>query len=330
MKIVTTLIITFLFLATSLLGEDKQSLAVYTYDSFNTEWGPGPQIEKAFEESCNCDLKFVSAGDGAALLAKIRLEGRKTKADVVLGLDSNVLQEARETKLFSPNSLNADLDLPIKWEDDTFLPFDWGFFAFVFDKNKTQNIPKSFEDLINSDIRLVIQDPRSSTPGLGLLLWIQKVFGKDSKSMWEKLSDNIVTVTPGWSEAYGLFLEGEADGVLSYTTSPAYHIVAEKDFSKEAAIFKEGHLMQIEVAAITASTTKKELAKSFMEFLISDKAQSIIPTTNWMYPARKPKLPLPEAFNHTIAKDKSIYLQPDSVPRLTSQALEVWKQALKK
>ena len=330
MKITSTFIITFFFLITSLFAEDKQTLTVYTYDSFNTEWGPGPQIEKAFEENCNCDLKFVSAGDGAALLAKIRLEGEKTKADIVLGLDSNVLQEARETKLFLPNSFYTELDLPTQWEDDTFLPFDWGFFAFVFDKNKTKNIPKSFEELANSDIRVVIQDPRSSTPGLGLLLWIQKVFGKDSKSMWEKLSDNIVTVTPGWSEAYGLFLEGEADGVLSYTTSPVYHIVAEKDFSKEAAIFKEGHLMQIEVAAITASTEKKELAKSFMAFLISDKAQSIIPTTNWMYPAKKPKSPLPEAFNYKITQDNAIYLQPDSVSELTSIALKIWKQALRK
>lgn len=37
-----------------------------------------------------------------------------------------------------------------------------------------------------------------------------------------------VTVTKGWSEAYGLFLKGESDLVLSYTTSPAYHIIAEK------------------------------------------------------------------------------------------------------
>jgi ABC-type thiamine transport system substrate-binding protein len=29
-----------------------------------------------------------------------------------------------------------------------------------------------------------------------------------------------VTVTKGWSEAYGMFLDGEADMVLSYTTSP--------------------------------------------------------------------------------------------------------------
>ena len=175
MKIAVILLITLSMSLTYLWSEEKETLSVYTYDSFNTEWGPGPKIEKAFEIVCACDLKFVTAGDGAALLAKLKLEGRRTKADVVLGLDTNVLKEASDTELFSPHNLTFDLDLPITWEDPTFLPYDWGFFAFVFDVNKTKKIPQSFRELVNSDMRLVIQDPRSSTPGLGLLLWIQKI-----------------------------------------------------------------------------------------------------------------------------------------------------------
>ncbi len=161
----------------------------------------------------------MTAGDGAALLAKIRLEGNKTKADVVVGLDTNLLKSAKDSGLFSPHNLNISLDLPIAWKDETFMPFDWGYFSFVFDKRKTTNIPKSFEELANSDLKIAIQDPRSSTPGLGLVLWIEKLYNNESKTFWRQLADNVVTVTPGWSEAYGLFIEGEVDGVLSYTTS---------------------------------------------------------------------------------------------------------------
>ena len=39
----------------------QQKLTVYTYESFTAEWGPGPQVEKAFEAGCGCDLEFVSA-----------------------------------------------------------------------------------------------------------------------------------------------------------------------------------------------------------------------------------------------------------------------------
>ena len=58
---------------------------------------------------------------------------------------------------------------------------------------------------------------------------ILSIFKENSDEIWERLSPKIVTVTKGWSEAYGLFLEGEADLVLSYTTSPAYHIMAEEE-----------------------------------------------------------------------------------------------------
>jgi thiamine transport system substrate-binding protein len=55
-------------------------LTVLTYDSFTSDWGPGPQIETAFEATCGCDLRFVPAGDGAALLARVRLEGARSEA----------------------------------------------------------------------------------------------------------------------------------------------------------------------------------------------------------------------------------------------------------
>ena len=76
-------------------------LKVYTYDSFVSDWGPGPAVEAAFEETCGCDLQFVGAGDGAALLARLKLEGARSDADIVLGLDTNLLVAAKETGLFA-------------------------------------------------------------------------------------------------------------------------------------------------------------------------------------------------------------------------------------
>ena len=330
MKLVISIFTGLLFFAPMLQSEGRQNLVVYTYDSFNSDWGPGPKIEKAFENICDCDLKFVTAGDGAALLAKLRLEGNKTKADVVVGLDTNLLQSAKDSGLFSPHKLNISLDLPIAWKDETFMPFDWGYFSFVFDKRKTTNIPKSFEELANSDLKIAIQDPRSSTPGLGLVLWIEKLYDIESKTFWRQLADNVVTVTPGWSEAYGLFIEGEVDGVLSYTTSPAYHKVAENDNTKVAAIFDEGHLMQIEVGAILENSEKKQLAADFLAFMTSSQAQSIIPTTNWMYPAKQPDIELPAAFKEGLSEIEPIYLDPNTARTLKDSAIEVWKRELRK
>lgn len=301
-------------------------LTVMTYDSFVTEWGPGPAVEAAFEAVCACDLQFVGAGDGAALLAKLQLEGPRTDADIVLGLDTNLTAAAENTELFAPHGLDVALDLPIVWADPTFVPFDWGYFAFV--GNAGSSAPDSLRALAESDIKVVIQDPRSSTPGLGLLMWAKEVYGDEAPAFWEAMADNIVTVTPGWSEAYGLFLDGEADAVLSYTTSPAYHLIAEEDDSKVAWAFDDGHYMQVEVAGKVAGTDVPELADQFLAFMVSDAFQAVIPTTNWMYPAVTPADGLPEGFETLITPEKALLMTPEDAVDVRDAALEEWRNAL--
>lgn len=301
-------------------------LTVYTYDSFVSDWGPGPAIRAAFEAECGCELRLVPAGDGAALLSRLQLEGARTEADIILGLDTNLIHAARETGLFAPHGVTADLDLPIDWDDPDFLPFDWGWFAFV--GRADGPMPGSFRDLAESDASILIQDPRSSTPGLGLLMWVRAAHGDEAPAIWQALADNIVTVTPGWSEAYGLFLEGEADLVLSYTTSPAYHLIAEGDDGFVALPFEEGHYMQIEVAGRLASSSQPELADSFMAFILSDAFQSAIPETNWMYPAVIPEAGLPDGFGTLIQPGTSLLFTPEEAAGIRDQALAEWRDAL--
>jgi thiamine transport system substrate-binding protein len=301
-------------------------LDVLTYDSFIAEWGPGPAIEKAFEAECGCDLRFTAAGDGAALLARLQLEGAKTAADVVLGLDTNLTAAARKTGLFAAHGQTPAVDLPLPFEDAEFLPYDWGWFAFVH--NKDLAAPKDFKELAASDLKIVIQDPRSSTPGLGLLMWVKAAYGAEAPAIWEGLADNIVTVTPGWSEAYGMFLEGEADLVLSYTTSPAYHLIAEQDDSKAAAVFAEGNYLQVEVMGKLASSDQPELADRFLAFMLSDAAQEVLPTTNWMYPAKVPASGLPKGFETLAKPEKSLLMTADEAEAVRATALDEWRAAL--
>lgn len=304
------------FAATLLAGvAQAETLTVYTYDSFVSDWGPGPAIEEGFEAQCGCDLEFVAAGDGAELLARLKLEGARTRADVVLGLDTNLTHAAMATGLMAPHGLEARaFDLPVDWEDATFLPYDWGYFAFVYDRTRLATPPASFTELAASDLKIIIEDPRSSTPGLGLLLWIKAAYGEGAAPLWRDLAERVLTVTAGWSEAYGLFLEGEADMVLSYTTSPAYHLIAEEDDSKQAALFEEGHYAQIEVMAKIAGTDQPGLADEFMAYMLSDAAQEILPVTNWMYPAITPEAGLPAGYQTLI--------RPRALPVFLGEAAE--------
>jgi len=301
-------------------------LTVYTYESFTAEWGPGPLVEKAFEAECACDLKFVAVADGVALLNRVKLEGDATKADIVLGLDTNLTTEARQTGLFAPHGPIGELNLPGGWKDDTFVPYDYGYFAVVYDTETLKDPPKSLKELVdgNPQQKIVLQDPRTSTPGLGMVLWVKQVYGAQSAQAWKKLKDRVLTVTPGWSEAYGLFTQGEAPMVLSYTTSPAYHMILEKTDKYQAAAFSEGQYVQIEVAGVTVNGAKNPLAEKFMTFMTGPKFQEIIPETNWMLPAGRTDKPLNPVFDKLVKPSRGLLIDADVVARNRKAWVDEW------
>ena len=50
------------------------------------------------------------------------MEGKNSAADVVLGLDNNLLQAAQQTGLFAPSGVDtAKLTVPGGWQDATFV-----------------------------------------------------------------------------------------------------------------------------------------------------------------------------------------------------------------
>lgn len=305
----------------------KDKVTVYTYDSFTAEWGPGPLVEKAFEAECACDLEFVSVADGVALLNRLRLEGASGKADIVLGLDTNLVVDAKQTGLFAPHGIDTgDVSVPGGWADEIFVPYDYGYFAIVYDSEAIQDPPASLKALVEGDSedKIVIQDPRTSTPGLGLLLWVKSVYGEDAAAAWEKLAERVLTVTPGWSEAYGLFTSGEAPMVLSYTTSPAYHMIAEDTDRYQAAAFAEGHYLQIEIAGLTQKGAENPRAHAFLSFMTGPAFQDVIPETNWMFPAGKTEKPLDPAFDKLVQPQESLLFSPEEVAENRDAWVDEW------
>src|SRR5690606_12289680 len=117
---------------------------------------------------------------------------------------------------------------------------------------------------------------------------------------WEKLREKVLTVTPGWSEAYALFTSGEAPMVLSYATSPAFHMIEEDTDRYAAAAFSEGHYLQVEVAALTINGAENPLGQQFLEFMQGPGFQDAIPETNWMFPAGEMSEPLHPAFSELV------------------------------
>jgi len=311
----------------------KPTLTIYTYESFTADWGPGPAIKKSFEKTCDCTLNWVAIADGVALLNRLKLEGTATRADIVLGLDTNLVVEAKKTGLFEEAGVTPPSSkISNQWQDKTFIAYDYAPFAVIWDRQKMKNPPTSLKELVEgpTDQKIILQDPRTSTPGLGFLVWMKAVYGDQAEQAWQKLSKRILTVTPGWSEAYGLFTKGEAPMVLSYVTSPAYHMIVEKTDRYQASKFAEGHYLQIEVAGLIKTSKNKELAQKFLTFMVSPAFQDHIPTKNWMFPVGKTSKPLPKEFGRLISPDKLLWLDPKTIAENRKAWIAEWLKAMSK
>ncbi len=280
-----------------------KEVIVYTYDSFTSEWGCGNAIKQAFEETTGYTVTYVDCGDGVQVLSRAILEKKKPNADIILGLDNNISQRAIEQNIllpYKPKDADKIINPELKNQlcpDWSLTPFDYSHFSFVFDTKSGVPCPSSLQDLTNPvySKKIILMDPRTSTPGLGFVAWTVAVYGQDVLDYWKALKPNILTMAPGWSTGYGLFKKGEAPLVISYTTSPASHVEYDNTNRYIAPVFEQGHTLQIEGAGILKNAPNIDGAKAFLDFLISKQAQDMLPLTQWMNPIN-PAADLPDSF----------------------------------
>lgn len=315
-------------------GETKLSsqIVVYAYDSFTAEWGPGPMIEEAFEEETGIEVRFESLGDAGQVLQKAIMERDNPKADILLGIDNNMLSKAKKEGVLTPYEPEGAEKLPdhlVFDEDFEVTPFDYGYFSIIYDSEKIENPPTSLEDLTKPKYRekLILMDPRTSSPGLGFFLWTVKRYGEMFPDYWKRLAPSILTITEGWDAGYGLFTNGEAPLVLSYTTSPAYHVEYEESNRYRAAIFEKGHYMQIEGLGLVKDAPHPEAAKKFLDFVLTKEFQSIIPLSNWMYPVL-PEVELPASFEYAPKPDVSLNIPAVHIEENRERWLETWRRTV--
>ncbi|MCF7944283.1 MAG: thiamine ABC transporter substrate-binding protein [Spirochaetia bacterium] len=315
-------------------GSEEAVVNVYCYDSFASEWGPGPHAVKLFKEKTGIDVNLVSAGDAGQVLQRAVLEKDSPQADVILGIDNNLIISAREADILSPYDTEAasHLHASLSFGDDNLLhPFDYGFFSIIYDSQRIDNPPKNLEDLTHERFEnsLILMDPRTSSPGLGFLHWTIAEYGDDFLDYWNRLKPSILTITEGWDSGYGLFTQGEAPLVLSYTTSPAYHVEYEDSHRFKAAIFPEGHYSQVEGIGLLKNAEHEANGKEFIDFILSEQFQEIIPLTNWMYPARK-DIDLPESYEFAPKAPVGISLPAEKIKKESDDRLQEWSEFMSK
>ena len=321
-------IVLLLMVSGQLLANEKP-LKIYCYDALSGRDSFGEYLSQEFSKKTGVKVQFISFGTAGEAVNQIVLEGKNTQADILMGADEILFQRLRDRDLFEPLEPEIKKELEpslIKTNEVSFLPFDYGYLAFVYDSNRTEAIVdaslKTFPMRLKKEQKIVLQDPRTSSLGIEFLVWTKEAMGLESKLFWTQLAPHILTVSPGWSGAYELFLKKQADFVLSYTTSPAYHRIREKRAEIKSVLFKEGHFRQVEGVLVLKTSRQKEAAKKFLSFVVGKEAQEKIATFQWMYPARK-KTVLPKEFQE-IPIPKSVNVDFEKLKNNKDQWIQEW------
>lgn len=265
-------------------------LVVVTHDSFVLP----EDLLNGFAADNGLKVTYVAPGDGGALVNQLILTKDSPLGDVVFGIDNTFASRATDEGVI------AAVD------GQTLVPVDFGDVCINadlawFDEHKLA-LPATLDDLTKPEYKdlLVVSNPASSTPGLAFLAATVGAKGTDGYlAYWDALVANGVKVVAGWTDAYYTEFSG-ADGkgprplVLSYSTSPAFTLNADKSASTTTALLGTC-FRQTEYAGVIAGARNEAGARKFIDFLRSPKVQAAIPDNMYMYPSDK-SVALPEAW----------------------------------
>ncbi|MCS7240479.1 MAG: thiamine ABC transporter substrate-binding protein [Candidatus Bipolaricaulota bacterium] len=316
-----------------------KELVVYTYDSF-VSWGPALAIKERFEAMFpGVQLVWVAVGDSSEMLSRLIAELRlgETRADVFLGVGDMEFPRALAHGVFQPydpEKIPNLMDVPaalIFDQTGRVLPYDHGYVTFVYDSELLPGelVPKTLDDLLRPELKgkIVIEDPRTSSPGLAFFLWTIARYGEGWLDYWRKLIPNLLTITKGWSEAYDIFLAGEAPIVLSYSTDTAYSYIEHGSLRYQVITPNGEAYRQIEGMGIVSGTDEPELAHAFLNLVLSVEIQELIPTTQWMFPANA-RAKLPAGYEYAVIPERPVFIDPQLVQEKLEEWLSLWQSLL--
>lgn len=345
-QILSTISISLCLLATLIISGPvfgaSGEITIMTHDSFSVS----KSVVAAFEKKEGVTIRFLKAGDAGAALNQAILSRNNPLADVFYGVDNTFISRALDADMFIPYQSPGLAEIPAALRLDgknRLVPVDFGDVCLNYDKkwfrDKGLQPPKDLEALVEDDYRdlTVIMNPATSSPGLAFLIATIGHFGEPGYlDYWKKLKNNGVLVTNGWSEAYwGSFSaasKGNRPIVVSYASSPPAEVFFSKQKLKQAptaAVTAAGNCFrQIEFAGILKGTTKLELSKKLIDFLLDTPFQEDIPLQMFVFPSNR-KARLPDVFvRHTRVASEPVMLTPDRIASQRENWIEAWTETV--
>ena len=298
--------------------EKPTEVVLVAYDAFTPQEG----IFDQFTKDTGVKVKVVTAGDTGTMVSKAILTAGKPEGDVMWGIDNTFLSRAQKAELLTAYE-------PVD-EGDICVNYDKTWFA-----NKNIAVPETFEDLASPTYKnlLVIQDPTTSSPGLGFLLATISHFGETKwQDYWKQLTSNGVKIVSDWTAAYTVEFSGSSGKgsyplVVSYGSSPPAEVVYSATPIDEppTGVMEATCFRQTEYVGVLRGTKNEKIAQQLVDYLLDVPFQESMPLTLFVFPINKDAV-LPEVFQKfAVRPSKPLTMSPDSIEKNRDTWLDAWR-----
>lgn len=316
-------------------------LVVVTHDSFAVS----EEVLNEFEAANNASVQILKLGDAGSALNKAILAGASNPlGDVFFGVDNTFLSRAIKANLFEPYQPQGIDAIPAEYKLDAqfrLTPIDFGYVCLNYDKAwfKTKNIapPQTLDDLTKAEYKslLVVENPATSSPGLAFLLATVGTYGDKYLDFWKQLRANDVAISEGWEDAYNNKSTWSGNGdrplVVSYATSPAAEVFFSDNKLTEPPtgnVLGDGACFrQIEFAGVFKNAKQPELARKFLDFMLTPRFQEDIPTQMFVFPVN-PNAKLPDFYTFAETPKNPATVSADAIDANRETWIKEWTQVV--
>lgn len=319
--IIISLIAFIIFYEIFKIGKISNKIVIYTLQGFMKIGPSSREGEKAFFEGFkkkyNIEIE-VKYFPNATIMLESVIKGEMPSPDIFLGIDNILLIKAKKNNLlqsYKPEKINEINNWLIDYLDKGFysIPFSYVPLAIIINE---KNVPKEYKQLLEKPSILILSDQRISShlvlmdPNkveLGLHFFAlqtflyEKILNKNWIEWWEKVKDNAI-IKDSLGKSYDYLLSGEkgifiligtsTDPVFIYKMNNTLNYFSAKPFYENNKAYS---WIKVNGISIAKNAKNLELAKKYIEYILSIEVQKYLYEGDWVYPANK-NIKIPESY----------------------------------
>ena len=297
------------------------------YYSHASDWSD--PIIQGFAEKYDVDVELVGLGTGE-LISRIIAESANPQADILWGgvVESYIPIEEYLASYESPQIPNLQAGT---WDEDNFkwYPFDLEPMVMIYNTELVEEAPTSWADLLREDFKGTIAsaDPVQSSSAFGVIQSIIAAYGQEDGGGYAFLEQFVPQLdgklTSGSSAVYKGVSDGEYAIGLTYEEAALKYIAAGATI--DVVYPSEGTGILISPVAMVNGAPNEENAKLFIDYVLSEEAQSQLAAVNRR--SSRTDIALPDNFVPTAEIPKADY-STEWVVEHTEEFNEVWEDLI--